>query len=124
MALTYEIADDVLLIRGGGKWDFAEMKKILGSAAKALGNRRLKGVLFDDRNSRFKGYRDDFNDMARFRKGLIDRLGTRIAVVVSDDLHFGLARMSAAIHFQYGIEIQPFKEMDKARAWLAGETGA
>ncbi|MGD8367808.1 MAG: STAS/SEC14 domain-containing protein [Desulfobacterales bacterium] len=119
MALNFTVDDGILVIQGGGNWNFGEMKKTLKEAVRALGDRRAAGVLFDDRNSGFTGHHEDFNDMARFRKMLADRIGTKMAVVVSDDLHFGLARMSSAIHSFYGIDIEPFRDREEARQWLS-----
>ncbi len=121
MPLSFSVDDDILVIQGGGKWNFGEMKQILFRAVSELGDRCAGGVLFDDRNSHFTGYHDDFNDMAQFRKGLSDRIGTRMAVVVSDDLHYGLARMSSAIHAFYGIDIEPFRDREDAWKWLTGQ---
>jgi hypothetical protein len=119
MPLTFTVDDDLLVIQGGGKWNFGEMKQILNQAVGELGERCADGVLFDDRHSNFTGCHGDFNDMARFRKRLSNRIGTRMAVVVSDELHYGLARMSSAIHAYYGIDIEPFTDTEKARVWLA-----
>lgn len=121
MPLSFTVDDDILVIRGGGSWNFGEMKQILNEAVKEMGDRCAGGVLLDDRNSSFTGYHDDFNDMARFRKRLSDRIGTKMAVVVSDDLHYGLVRMSSAIHAYYGIDIEAFRDREEARQWLTGQ---
>jgi hypothetical protein len=124
MPLSHEVVDDFLVIQVGGEWNFADMKTTLHSAAKALGGRRLRGVLLDERKSRFTGFHDDFTDMARFHKSLSSRLGRKMAVVVSDELRYGLTRMSSAIHSFYGIDVEPFRDKGKAWTWLSGRNGA
>jgi hypothetical protein len=55
-----------------------------------------------------------------FTTGFPAASGIKMAVLVSDDLHFGLARMSAAIHSLHGIDVEPFRDKEKAWAWLVG----
>ena len=120
MPLTYDVVDDILVIQTGGKWGFPALKKTLHTAVKSLGRRCLNGVLLDDRNAKFTGFRDNFAEMARFHQRLSDRIGKKMAVLVSDDLQYGMARMSSAIHSLHGIDVEPFRDKEKAWAWLAG----
>jgi hypothetical protein len=119
MPLTYDVVDDILVIHTGGTWGFPALKKTLHTAVKSLGRRRrLNGVLLDDRNAKFTGFRDNFAEMARFHHRLSDRIGKKMAVLVSDDLQYGMARMSSAIHSLHGIDLEPFKDEEKAWAWI------
>ena len=120
MPLTYDVVEDILVIQAGGKWDFSALKQTLHKAAKSLRGRCLHGILLDDRDSRFTGFHENYGDMARFHHRLSDRIGKKMAVLVSDDLHYGLARMSSAILSLYGIDLEPFKDEDKAWAWING----
>jgi hypothetical protein len=96
------------------------MKHTLHAAEAQLEQPPLRGVLVDERESVFDGVEDDFYDMARLRRGFAARLGAKIAVLVSDDLHYGLAEVSAGIHVKYGIDLVPFRDEAKALAWLTG----
>jgi len=120
MPMTFDVENDILVIRAKKSWNLSEMKDLLQKAAKSLGGQCVNGILLDDRNSRFTGIHQSFSDMARFHNRLSGRIGHKMAVLVSDDLHFGLARMSAAIHSLHGIDVEPFRDNEKARAWLAG----
>ncbi|MCF8052143.1 MAG: hypothetical protein K9L59_12950 [Desulfobacterales bacterium] len=120
MPMTFDVENDILVIRAEEKWNLSEMKQTLHAAIKSLGGRRLNGILLDDRNARFTGIHESFSDMARLHNRLSGRIGHKMAVLVSDDLHFGLARMSAAIHSLHGIVVEPFRDKEKAWAWLVG----
>ncbi|MCF8078619.1 MAG: hypothetical protein K9K88_04980 [Desulfobacterales bacterium] len=123
MALSYQLIDDILVINAGGRWDFPEMKSTQHAAVGTLGDRSVRGVLVDHWGSKSTGLYEDYEDMARFRRSLTNQLGTRLAVVVSDNLHFGLARMSSGIHYLHGIDMQPFWDMDGAWDWIRREGG-
>ncbi|MCF8078629.1 MAG: hypothetical protein K9K88_05030 [Desulfobacterales bacterium] len=121
MGLNYQIENDVFHITGGGKWDFRQMKELLQEVADVRAGNPLKGVLFDDRNSKFDARQYDFDDMARFRKSISDTISRRMAVVVSDDLHFALGRLSSVVHEGHGIEIEVSRDIEEARKWLTFE---
>ena len=45
----------------------------------------------------------------------------RIAVVTTSDLHYGFTRMYMAIMGDYMGDMQVFRDMEEAKAWLFGE---
>jgi len=53
-----------------------------------------------------------------FRQRDRTQFETRIAVVASSDLAFGLSRMYQAYRFDAPITLEVFRDMDAARAWL------
>jgi len=79
-------------------------------------NRRL----WDVRNVRET---PETTDELREAAALVTRLrdlfqGGRVAIVVSTDLYFGLARMFQVFAENSGIDYQIFREIDEARDWL------
>uniref|UniRef100_A0A832I2W3 STAS/SEC14 domain-containing protein n=1 Tax=Eiseniibacteriota bacterium TaxID=2212470 RepID=A0A832I2W3_UNCEI len=54
---------------------------------------------------------------------LRDRLTGRIAMVVSDDLRFGLARLLEAHLEPFGMDARAFRSVESARAWLEAPPG-
>jgi hypothetical protein len=61
---------------------------------------------------------DDIRTMADFVSSLRKRFNKRIALVVSNDLAYGLMRMSSAGSEERGIETEVFRKIDDAREWL------
>jgi hypothetical protein len=47
-----------------------------------------------------------------------ERRGVRRALVASADLHYGMARIAAAHSESHGLEVQVFRDLDAALAWL------
>lgn len=54
---------------------------------------------------------------------LRDRFAGRVAMVVSDDLRFGLARLLEAHLEPFGIEAHAFRAVEPARVWLEAPPG-
>ena len=50
--------------------------------------------------------------------------GSRRAIVVDADVVFGVSRMYEVFAHEMGPEIQIFRDMDAARAWLGLDAGA
>jgi hypothetical protein len=49
------------------------------------------------------------------------RVGGRVAVVASSDIHFGLSRLGSVYSEGVGVEAQVFRDVESAAAWLGGE---
>jgi hypothetical protein len=47
----------------------------------------------------------------------------RRAILVASDLQYGLARMFSQLVAPSGQDVQPFRDMEEARAWLFGDQG-
>jgi len=50
---------------------------------------------------------------------LLDRVGPNFAVIVGDDLHYGLGRMFASLAATEGCNVQVFRTKEDATAWLS-----
>jgi hypothetical protein len=49
------------------------------------------------------------------------RVGGRVAVVASSDVHFGLSRLGSVYTEGVGVDAQVFRDVESAAAWLGGE---
>ena len=58
------------------------------------------------------------NAMATFIGSFGKKYNNRLAIVVPDDLTFGLMRMSSISADSYGIELKIFRDYTEARTWL------
>ncbi len=102
-ALRHTLEDDLLAIKDAiGRSDFAD-----GT-----------GLLLDLSASTEARTQHEIVDLARFLGNLGDELGNRAAVLVSNELQYGLARMLAA-HAEAGdVTVSVFTELETARHWL------
>jgi hypothetical protein len=48
-----------------------------------------------------------------------EQFASRIAIVVSDPLHHGLARIGGSYAEPSGFEVEVFRDLETARAWLS-----
>lgn len=65
------------------------------------------------------------SEIREFTHRLTERRGsvpTRRAYLVSDDAHYGIARMTATYAELGGLEARVFRQEDAALAWLLGKT--
>src|SRR5262245_958346 len=47
-----------------------------------------------------------------------ERIGGRVAVVATEDIHFGLSRMGSVYSESVGVEAEVFRTEEEALAWL------
>lgn len=67
---------------------------------------------------RLRGTSEEVLEAARYHRRMSDRLKLRAAVVVSDDLGFGIVRMLASQVEDRNYELRPFHEEEEALSWL------
>ena len=84
------------------------------------------GLLLDVSSSEVLATRhpDQIRTVAEFLKPYADRIGRRCAVVGTRDAHFGLSRMGAAYAERVGVDVQVFRAIDEALAWLRAPSSA
>lgn len=56
-----------------------------------------------------------------FLGGQGDRRNVKRAILVSNDLQYGMARMAAAYGEHYSLRVQVYRDLDEALAWLGDE---
>lgn len=60
----------------------------------------------------------DIRARVMYLKSLEGKLSGTVVVIVASTLHYGLSRMFEIFAEQNGLEVEIFKEEDKARQWL------
>ncbi len=90
-------------------------------AARLLKNERDCPVLAD---ARLWKYRPSFEDIKQFASSLaaLQVFDGAFALVVGDDLQFGIASQLASVCAGYGIRMAAFKTVDEAYDWLQLDT--
>ncbi|MEE9253556.1 MAG: STAS/SEC14 domain-containing protein [Pseudomonadales bacterium] len=67
---------------------------------------------------RVRGTRDEVTEAAKHHRNDSDDFKLRAAVVVGDDLSFGIVRMLASQVEDLEYELRPFHEDEEATSWL------
>lgn len=60
----------------------------------------------------------DIRRVAEYLGPFAKRVGGRVAVVASSDVHFGLSRLGSVYSESVGVEAQVFRDLETAVAWL------
>lgn len=60
----------------------------------------------------------DIRRVAEYVGPFAARVGGRVAVVASSDVHFGLSRLGSVYSEGVGVEAQVFRDVESAVAWL------
>ena len=125
MPLTYSIDPErnVADVRGAGTVTLADTIRTIREIASDLAHHQV-GCLVDVREMNFYPSVSDLKEMAfefiRLRAAF--RCGT--AFVVSNDKHYALGRLLAALVDTAGLRMAVFRQPDEAEFWLMNHTGA
>jgi hypothetical protein len=118
MPVSYRVDGAIVVITFTGTSGFDDVQGLVSLAASDP--RLVPGarVLVDARNCRDDVPQGVLQDHARFLASVRGRLGPSYAIVTSDTLRFGLARMFEAFSDLEGLDVAVFKELELAREWL------
>jgi hypothetical protein len=112
------LEDRVLVVRTGEHFTTQDLTQAFMEAVQSTVFDGPLPVLFDNRHSAERATGQEIRARAE-RIGAHPQLfGPRIAVVVSDALHYGLARMGGSFAEPAGLDVQVFQTPDEAMAWL------
>ena len=64
----------------------------------------------------------DIEERVRFLVGLGSSIGSRIAILVSQSVHFGLGRMAQMLGESQGLIIRVFEDEAEAVDWITEDT--
>jgi hypothetical protein len=116
--IRHEIRGALLWIIVDGDYDEAELRAAWACAFADPAFREGMPALIDSRKSLANPSRPLLKERAAFLASQRARIGPRCAFLVSDALHFGLARMVGVFTEPGGLETQVFEEAARAEAWL------
>lgn len=111
-------AGDLLFIGGAALSSFDDLLRTVEIAAT---DEHIPGpmkILIDARGTRLEPSYEEISALARFVGTKMSRFGPRAAIVVSDDFHYGLARIGTAYASASGIETEVFFSIREALRWL------
>ncbi len=120
MPADYHFDDRIIVVRGHAKYTTEELRTaVLGALADP--ERPVNAVLMLDlRTSNAVRTRTSaqVRDMADFLSREAAGFGSRLGMVTSTDVQFGLMRLGAAYAENEGVDAAVFRDYDEARAWL------
>lgn len=122
MGIEYQLGDGVIRFRTTGEVEYASGLDVLragfGAAADRPGTRW--GLLFDIRESAENRSETELRGIAAAVGDHRHLLTGRCAIVASDPLHYGLARMACVYLDGLGLRAGAFGSVDEAEEWVRG----
>ena len=119
MKLSYRIVEDVLVIDTYEAFDARDVAEVLNAAMRDSTIEWPLKTLFIHRGGPFNPTTDELRGLIEKVAQFRDRM-TRFAIVVEEDFHFGLGRMSEALSESLDYPLRAFRSDDEAREWLHG----
>ena len=118
MGSTYKIEKGIAVLTNSGSFSYRDVETTLRALAKDQDFRAGMGVLFIDKGSNYDPPGHEPKAAARMLSSFVPGISGRIAIVVSTDLHFGIARMIQAHCEAHEVTFKVFREEHTARMWL------
>jgi hypothetical protein len=118
MPVSYEFDGNVVRFTCDGELSNPIVREALEAATKEAVFTPGMSILLHDLGSDYRISSDEAYEAARDLNDLMGLYSPHIAVVVSEDIKYGLGRMIAAYCERHGIDFQVFRNFDNARQWL------
>ena len=120
--ISHAIDGDVLVIKAEGTYTTDDVRETFAAALSDLKLPPNARLLIDGRETRANPSASEIETRLGLLKGLMSMTAPFCAVVVSDQLHFGIARMyQAGAELRGGPRIEIFKSIGEAKQWLMAQ---
>ena len=118
MNMSFDISeqDDILLVTIKGNPSVDDIKHILDNTRDSSGYSH-NARLWDFREAAFNFSQHEIIDIAAYAS-LADEQPSRVAMLVSEDLSFGVSRIYEAFRYNDLTRINVFRDKAQAIAWL------
>lgn len=122
MPISYSIRGDLVVVEAVGTYEPEDVARRFVEALADPACPAEVVLIYDVTASSALASRntEQIRYAAEFLGQYAARLRGRCAVVATQDIHFGLARMGAAYSEAVGVEVGVFRTRDEAIAWLRG----
>ena len=124
MTPAYRIEDGILYIITGPRFDTEALAQVAGRALEDPEFKPPMSLLIDLRESEESASSQEIMRRASMLGEHRELFGGRAAVVVSDELHFGLSRIGSAWADGHGVNVEVFRDLDAAVVWLRRGLGS
>lgn len=120
MALSFAYDGRIVIVKMVGEYALSELRDVVTRALEDRACPANRVMLLDLRESLAIERRSttEVADMARLLPSINPRPNRRVAMVVSQNVAFGLMRLGSVFAAQAGVLAGVFREVEAARAWL------
>ncbi|NUO64254.1 MAG: hypothetical protein HOQ30_13350 [Gemmatimonadaceae bacterium] len=121
MPIVFEFVGDILHLRAIGAYPLAELEATLHAALALPDRPRLRGALFDVRESAVVGTRTtpQVRATAEVVASVAHQFDARVALLATSDLAYGVMRMLAAWADSTMLDVAVFRDEVEARSWVS-----
>ena len=120
MPVTYTLSDGLLILVPSGTYATQEVAQTFLAALKDPACPREVGFILDVTQSESLASRPagDIRMIAEMLGPYAQRVRSRVAVVASKDVHYGLSQMGAVYSRGVGVDAKVFRSREEAIEWL------
>jgi len=101
-------------------WAIAELKRFLETMSVNPGFDPAMGVLLDVTRVQSVPASAEIEQYMAFLGSQGDRRDVKRAILVANDLQYGMGRMAAAYGEHYSLRVRVYRDLEAALAWLGG----
>lgn len=120
MAVTYRFESNVLVIESGARFTTEDLGEMVRAGLVDPACPAKPCLVLDIRESRESASAAEIRDRVYRFVEARDHFGPRMAIVVSDSLHYGLSRMALVYLDAAGVQARVLRSVDEAIAWAQG----
>lgn len=121
VAVAYQIAGKILYLKASGHFDTETLVAVFSSAMLDPAWDPPMRILMDNRDSDERASSSELRDRVERIANFPELFQPRIAVVVSDALHYGLARMAGVFSERHDIQVHVTDDLQEAKEWIEGD---
>ncbi len=118
MDFTYTLTGSILEIKASGPYTIEDIRSQFGHILATIAPMGQLSLLVDARESEHSPSAQDLDGVAEFASSLLGKVNERIALLVSNDMRFGLGRMLEVFGESHGVSFKVFRDRLKAVEWL------
>lgn len=118
MEFKFEERSDRIDLSLHGEGRAQELRAVYRELLELISRTGIDRVLVDSRDSRVHPSFDEMREIAKFTLEMSGNLPPRTALIVSDGLQFGLARIFGSLVEFSGWKFKIFRDTDSAVRWL------
>jgi hypothetical protein len=126
MPVTYTLEDGLLILEPTGTYATQEVVQTFLAALKDPACPREIGFVLDVTQSESLASRPagEIRMVAEMLGPYAQRVRSKVAVIATKDVHFGLSQMGAVYTRGVGVDARVFRSREEAIEWLRAETPA
>lgn len=106
----------------GEPWSVEDLRGALGVLGTDPQFDPAMGIVVDFTQVKTVPASAEIEQYMAFLGGQSDRRNVKRAILVANDLQYGMARVAVAYGEHYSLRVQVYRDLDRALAWLCDET--